>query len=67
MGNQNLKLTSVKLVPDIYDEFKIKCIKTGLTLQKLLNRSLHLYNTDQSFTKLINDTAVPSSGSNGAI
>jgi len=51
-----LQLTSVKVVPDIYKAFKIKCMDTGLTLQKLLNRSLYLYNSDEDFQNLINNT-----------
>jgi len=48
-----LQLTSVKVVPEIYKAFKIKCMDTGLTLQKFLNRSLHLYNSDEDFQKKI--------------
>lgn len=58
-----LQLTSVKVVPEIYKAFKIRCMDTGLTLQKFLNRSLHLYNSDEDFQKMIDNTVNYASGS----
>jgi hypothetical protein len=51
---KNHKLTSVHLVEDLYKKFKVKAIDGEINLQKLVNRSLDLYNTDESFRKQIN-------------
>ena len=61
--SDKLQLTSVKVVPDIYKAFKIKCMDTGLTLQKFLNRSLYLYNSDKEFQETIDGTVNYVSGS----
>lgn len=62
MSNK-LQLTSVKVVPKIYKAFKIKCMDTGLTLQKFLNRSLYLYNSDANFQEKVDATINYVSGS----
>lgn len=52
-----LQLTSVKVVPEIYKKFKIKCIDTGINLQQLVNTSLQLYNENNTgFDQLIHAT-----------
>lgn len=63
----DLKLTSVKLETDNYTKFKIGCVGSDITLQKLINRTLYLYNTDEKFAQKIRDTAIPIEGSNGAL
>ena len=58
------KLTSVNLIDDVYRKFKINTIDSSVNLQKLVNRSLDLYNNDQSFREKIdqhNDLAVSGS------
>jgi hypothetical protein len=42
----NTKLTSVNILDDVYKKFKIKSIEGSINLQKLVNRSLDLYNKD---------------------
>ena len=37
------KLTSVKVLSDLYINFKHVCIDGDMTLQKLVNRSMHMY------------------------
>ena len=37
------KLTSVKLLKSLYEQFKLNTINTRMTLQKLTNRSIKLY------------------------
>jgi hypothetical protein len=51
--NNNLKLTSVKVVKELYTEFK-EDDTSPLTLQKLVNRCLYLYLKDPDFRKGIN-------------
>ena len=45
----NSKLTSVKIIKDLYERFKYKTVNTKMTLQKLTNRSIDLYLTDDKF------------------
>ena len=39
---ENVKLTSVKLLKDLYKKFKLSTLDDNFTLQKLVNRSLDL-------------------------
>ena len=50
-----LKLTSVKLLDNIYKKFKISNLDDNFTLQKLINRSMDLYVHDDDFRKQINE------------
>jgi len=49
----NTKLTSVKLLKSLYERFKLVTINTSMTLQKLTNRSIDLYLTDDDFKEKI--------------
>jgi hypothetical protein len=49
------KLTSVNILDDVYKKFKVKAIDDNLNLQKLVNRSMDLYNKDESYRKMINN------------
>ena len=50
-----LKLTSVKLLDNLYKKFKISNLDDNFTLQKLINRSMDLYVHDDIFRKQINE------------
>ena len=64
MAKNNLKLTSVKIVDHLFEDFKVSSIKNKFNLQKLANRAVHLYLTDESFRKKIhNHTDLTISGS----
>ena len=43
------KLTSVKILEDLYKRFKSTTVNTKMTLQKLTNRSIDLYLTDDKY------------------
>ena len=45
----NNKLTSVKILKELYRNFKIKTLDDEFTLQKLVNRSMDLYVLDTKF------------------
>ena len=61
----NTKLTSVKVLENLYNAFKIKNIKGGMNLQTLTNRAIYLYINDENFRKNIDETAdLTISGSN---
>ena len=49
------KLTSVKILKDLYKKFKYKSLADEFTLQKLVNRSMDLYLIDDEFKTQIND------------
>jgi hypothetical protein len=60
----NTKLTSVNILDDVYKKFKIKSIEGSINLQKMVNRSLDLYNKDEKFRETINGhNGLASSGS----
>ena len=64
MANTNLKLTSVKIVDDLFEDFKVSSIRHKFNLQKLTNRALHLYLTNEEFRKQIHiHTSLTISGS----
>ena len=50
-----LKLTTVKLLNNLYKKFKINNLDDNFTLQKLVNRSMDLYVHDVNFKKQINE------------
>ena len=59
-----LKLTSVKLLDNLYKKFKISNLDDNFTLQKLINRSMDLYVHDRHFRSQINEyNNLKSSGS----
>ena len=61
----NSKLTSVKILEDLYKRFKSTTVNTKMTLQKLTNRSIDLYLTDKNYKNTVetHDNLI-SSGSN---
>ena len=59
------KLTSVKILEDLYKRFKSITVNTKMTLQKLTNRSIDLYLTDEIYkNKLETHDNLIASGSN---
>ena len=49
------KLTSVNVLEDVYNKFKVKAVNSEINLQKLVNRSLDLYNNDEAFRDKVNN------------
>ena len=56
------KLTSVKILKELYKNFKTKTLDDEFTLQKLVNRTMDLYVLDESFRDEIQsyDKLIPS-------
>ena len=50
-----LKLTSVKLLDNLYKKFKVSNLDDNFTLQKLVNRSMDLYLLDDRFKTQIHE------------
>ena len=49
----NYKLTSVKILKELYKNFKSNTLDDEFTLQKLVNRSMDLYVLDDKYSKKI--------------
>lgn len=45
----NTKLTSVTVIDDVYKKFKVNTIDGNINFQKLVNRSMDLYNKNPEF------------------
>ena len=50
---KNTKLTSVKILESLYERFKLNTVNTKMTLQKLTNRSVDRFLTDEKFREEI--------------
>tara|TARA_Y100000389_G_C17105487_1_gene338035 strand:- start:141 stop:335 length:195 start_codon:yes stop_codon:yes gene_type:complete len=53
MSNKEMTLTSVKVQSDLFENFKIECVKRKFSFQKLSDRAIHLFLTDEEFRKKI--------------
>ena len=52
---KDMTLTSVKVKSDLFENFKIECVKRKFSFQKLADRAIHLYLTDDDFRRTINN------------
>ena len=52
-NKKTMTLTSVKVKSDLFENFKIECVKRKFSFQKLADRSLFLYLTNEDFRKQI--------------
>ena len=50
---KDAKLTSVKILESLYKRFKLNTVNTKMTLQKLTNRSVDRFLTDDKFREEI--------------
>jgi hypothetical protein len=50
-----MQLTSVKIPEDLFEQFKIACVKFKFSTQKLTERSMYLYLTDEEYRKQIHN------------
>ena len=56
MANPNkMTLTSVKVQSNLFEDFKVECVRRKFSFQKLADRSIFLYLTDEDFRKKINN------------
>ena len=56
MNDENYKLTTVKVLSENYTKFKVDSLTSGMTLQKLVNRAIHNYLSDQEFRKQLDSS-----------
>ena len=52
-NNKPMTLTSVKVKSDLFENFKIECVKRKFSFQKLADRAIFLYLTNDDFRKQI--------------
>ena len=50
---KEIKLTSVKIIESLYNNFKVKTVNSNMNLQKLVNRAIHQYLNDEDAKELI--------------
>ena len=50
---KKMTLTSVKVQSNLFENFKIECVKRKFSFQKLADRAIYLYLTDEDFRKAI--------------
>lgn len=55
MIKKEMTLTSVKVQSELFEDFKMSCVKHKFSLQKLVDRTVHLYLTDEEFRKNIHN------------
>ena len=55
MSKKEMTLTSVKVQNELFEDFKMSCVKHKFSLQKLVDRTVHLYLTDEEFRKNIHN------------
>lgn len=53
MEKQKLSLTSVKIPTNLWDKFKIACIRYKFSFTKLALNSIDLYLTDEEFRRKV--------------
>ena len=50
-----MQLTSVKIPEDLFEQFKIACVKYKFSVQKLTERCMFMYLTDEEFRKQVHN------------
>ena len=55
MTKKEMTLTSVKVQSELFEDFKMSCVKHKFSLQKLVDRTVHLYLTNEEFRKNIHN------------
>lgn len=55
MANKDQQLTSVKINKTLFEQFKVECIKRKFSFQKLSERAIHLYLTEEEFRKQVHN------------
>ena len=55
----NTQLTSVKVDKDLFDNFKVECVRRKFSLNKLVNRAIDLYLTNEDFRKQVTNYSNP--------
>ena len=54
-SKSKMTLTSVKVKSELFENFKVECVRRKFSFQKLADRALFLYLTDEDFRKQISN------------
>jgi hypothetical protein len=49
------KLTSVRVEQELFEEFKMECVRYKFSFQKLADRAIYFYLTDEKFRDKIHN------------
>jgi hypothetical protein len=49
------KLTSVRVEQELFEDFKIECVRYKFSFQKLADRAIYFYLTDDKFREKIHN------------
>jgi hypothetical protein len=52
-NSKDMTLTSVKVQSNLFENFKVECVRRKFSFQKLADRAIYLYLTDENFRKQI--------------
>jgi len=52
---KDMTLTSVKIQSELFEEFKVACVRHKFSFQKLADRCIHLYLTDEDFKRQVHN------------
>lgn len=55
----NITATTVKLDDDLYTEFKVLAVRRHLTLQRFMEKCVHLFVEDKPFREVVDAYTVP--------
>jgi hypothetical protein len=66
MSLNNKIATTVKIPAPLYEEFKVKSIRTKLTLQGLVERCVNLYLSSSGFQEQIDTYVTPKLSNTGS-
>lgn len=61
--SKDKSLTTLKLEPQMFDDFKILCVRTKFNLSKLVDRAMHYYNNNEEFRKIMHTYKHETTGS----
>ena len=53
--SKDQQLISVKIDKTLFETFKVECIKRKFSFQKLSERAIHLYLTEEEFRKQVHN------------
>ncbi len=60
METNKTQLTSVKVNEELFDDFKVECVRRKFSLSKLVNRAIDLYLKDEEFRRTITNHNIKS-------
>lgn len=53
--NRDRVLTTVRIDPQLFEDFKVECVRRKFTFQKLAERAIHLYLNEDEFRKQVHN------------